>query len=232
MASERQIAANQKNAKKSTGPRSKAGREASRRNARRHGLAIAISGRYRDASQTLIAVPKSRWTRARCRQSGVRPVGVRKIRTWLFETLYYDATTTESMVELNDKLAKLERYERRAFSRRRRAMRQIWWFRIGLWEEKPAGSRVFRQRKGWRGVSQRRWMISNRRTRRGFAKPQCSDCLGHEPCIVFARRWLLGPATCVHCPALHELWCKTAQPVRGCMRSMHEWYHRYLQHLL
>ena len=42
MPSERQIAANRKNAKKSTGPRSKAGREASCRNARRHGLAIAI----------------------------------------------------------------------------------------------------------------------------------------------------------------------------------------------
>jgi len=42
MASERQIAANRRNAKKSTGPRSKAGREASRRNARRHGLAVAI----------------------------------------------------------------------------------------------------------------------------------------------------------------------------------------------
>jgi hypothetical protein len=42
MLSDRQIAANRNNAKKSTGPRSDAGRAASRRNARRHGLAIAI----------------------------------------------------------------------------------------------------------------------------------------------------------------------------------------------
>jgi hypothetical protein len=42
MSSDRKITANRNNAKKSTGPRSKAGREASRRNARRHGLAIDI----------------------------------------------------------------------------------------------------------------------------------------------------------------------------------------------
>ena len=38
MPSDRQIAANRNNAKKSTGPRSDAGRAASRRNAKRHGL--------------------------------------------------------------------------------------------------------------------------------------------------------------------------------------------------
>jgi hypothetical protein len=42
MPSARKIAANRINAKKSTGPRSKAGRQASRRNALRHGLAIDI----------------------------------------------------------------------------------------------------------------------------------------------------------------------------------------------
>ena len=41
MASERQIAANRQNAKKSSGPRSAAGKARSRRNALRHGLAIA-----------------------------------------------------------------------------------------------------------------------------------------------------------------------------------------------
>ena len=41
MASERQIAANRRNAKKSSGPRSAVGKARSRRNALRHGLAIA-----------------------------------------------------------------------------------------------------------------------------------------------------------------------------------------------
>ena len=41
MTSERQIAANRRNAKRSSGPRSAAGKARSRRNAQRHGLAIA-----------------------------------------------------------------------------------------------------------------------------------------------------------------------------------------------
>ena len=44
MPSDRKVTANRNNAKKSTGPRSVAGREAARRNARRHGLAVAIGG--------------------------------------------------------------------------------------------------------------------------------------------------------------------------------------------
>ena len=131
MASKRQIAANRRNAKKSTGPRSKAGREASRRNARRHGLAIAIETdpAFHDEIEKLAkALSLSQKVDEHARDAARAEfdlLRVRKIRTWLFETLYYDATTTKSMAELNDKLAKLERYERRAFSRRRRALRQI-----------------------------------------------------------------------------------------------------------
>jgi hypothetical protein len=52
---------------------------------------------------------------------------IRKIRTSLFEKLSLVANdgTSGSLAELNDKLAKLERYERRAFSRRKRALRQM-----------------------------------------------------------------------------------------------------------
>jgi hypothetical protein len=51
---------------------------------------------------------------------------IKKIRAFLFETLYFAETASPSgMTELNDKLAKLERYERRAFSRRKRAMRAM-----------------------------------------------------------------------------------------------------------
>jgi hypothetical protein len=42
MASERQIAANRRNARKSTGPRSGAGRKRASRNAYRHGLSLGI----------------------------------------------------------------------------------------------------------------------------------------------------------------------------------------------
>jgi hypothetical protein len=44
---------------------------------------------------------------------------IRKLRAWLFETLYLaDAALPDGLAELNESLAKLERYERRAFSRR------------------------------------------------------------------------------------------------------------------
>jgi hypothetical protein len=44
MATERQIAANRRNAVKSTGPRSSAGKRRARRNSYRHGLSVAATG--------------------------------------------------------------------------------------------------------------------------------------------------------------------------------------------
>jgi hypothetical protein len=133
--SERKIAANRSNAKKSTGPRSKAGRQASRRNALRHGLAIDIrtDPAYHDDIEQLAKM----MSRASGRQSvsdSARDVAeavldlsrIRKIRASLFETIYFsDTAAPDRLTELDDKLAKLERYERRAFSRRNRAMRAM-----------------------------------------------------------------------------------------------------------
>ncbi len=51
MASERQIAANRRNARKSTGPRSGAGRKRASRNAYRHGLTLSISSTAAYAKQ-------------------------------------------------------------------------------------------------------------------------------------------------------------------------------------
>jgi hypothetical protein len=131
MPSERKIAANRSNAKKSTGPRSKAGRQASRRNALRHGLAIDIrtDPAYHDDIEQLATM----MSRARGMQSvsdSARDAAeavldlfrIRKIRASLIEAAY---SAPDRLTELNDKLAKLERYERRAFSRRNRAMRAM-----------------------------------------------------------------------------------------------------------
>ena len=51
MASERQIAANRRNARKSTGPRSGAGRKRASRNAYRHGLTLNITSTAAFAKQ-------------------------------------------------------------------------------------------------------------------------------------------------------------------------------------
>jgi hypothetical protein len=50
-------------------------------------------------------------------------IRIRKIRACLYETLYFaDPAAPDGVITLNDKLARLERYERRAFSRRKRAL--------------------------------------------------------------------------------------------------------------
>jgi hypothetical protein len=136
MPSDRQIAANRNNAKKSTGPRSDAGREASRRNARRHGLAIAIETdpAFHDdiekLATTLSLSCGMQNVDERAREAAGAELDllrIRQIRARLFKTLSFVANdaTSGSLAELNEKLAKLERYERRAFSRRKRALREM-----------------------------------------------------------------------------------------------------------
>ena len=58
MASERQIAANRRNARESTGPRSGAGRKRASRNAYRHGLTLSITSTAAFAKQLDILVRK------------------------------------------------------------------------------------------------------------------------------------------------------------------------------
>jgi hypothetical protein len=131
MSSDRQIAANQNNAQKSTGPRSEAGREVSRSNARRHGLAIEIGNdpAFQDDIERLshALASDAQFARAHARETAEAEIDllrIRKIRAWLFEANYFaDAAPSDGLVELNKNLTKLERYERRAFSRRKRALR-------------------------------------------------------------------------------------------------------------
>jgi hypothetical protein len=133
MPSEKKITANRKNARKSTGPRSAAGRAASGQNARRHGLATGIGSdpAFRDDIEIL----------AKLLAGGRENIGefarevaeahldltrIRKFRAWLFQRMrFVGVASTESLMELGEQLAKLERYERRAFSRRKHAMRLV-----------------------------------------------------------------------------------------------------------
>jgi hypothetical protein len=135
MPSDRKITANRGNAKKSTGPRSVAGREAVRWNARRHGLAVAIGGDpafHEDIEKLAKALSLASGTQKiseHAREAAEAELDlkrIRKVRAFLFEKLYFaDNATPDDITDLNGKLAKLERYERRAFSRRKRALRAM-----------------------------------------------------------------------------------------------------------
>jgi hypothetical protein len=135
MPSDRQIAANRKNAKKSTGPRSQAGREALRRNALRHGLAVAIGTdpAFHDEIEQLakalsLSIGMESVSEFAREAAGAELdlLRIRRIRATLFETHYYtNPPSPDGPTELDNSLARLERYERRAFSRRKRALRTM-----------------------------------------------------------------------------------------------------------
>jgi hypothetical protein len=130
MASERQIAANRRNAKKSTGPRSAGGKARSGRNALRHGLSIASSANP--------AFQKDVMLLARALSPAGADIGdaaldaadaeidmlrARKCRTALIEESRGQAGPV--YFDLANKLGTLERYERRAIARRNKALRAI-----------------------------------------------------------------------------------------------------------
>ena len=133
MTSERKIAANRKNAKKSTGPRSAAGRAASRHNARRHGLATGIGSdpAFRDDIEILAKLLAGgrenigEFAREAA-EAHLNLTRIRRIRAELYARMrFFDAASTEDLMALAEQFARLERYERRAFSRRKRALRLI-----------------------------------------------------------------------------------------------------------
>jgi hypothetical protein len=128
MASERQIAANRRNAKKSSGPRTADGKARTRRNALRHGLSIA--------SSVIPAFHEDVMLLARALSPAGKDIGdaaliaadaeidllrIRKCRAALID----ESRDRAGLVDLADKLDRLERYERRAFSRRNKALRAI-----------------------------------------------------------------------------------------------------------
>jgi hypothetical protein len=135
MTSERKIAANRENAKKSTGPRSAAGRAASRRNARRHGLATGIGSdpALRDDIEILAKLLAQAGGRENigefareAAEAHLNLARIRRIRAGLYaRAQFIDPASTEDLMELAEQFARLERYERRAFSRRKRALRLI-----------------------------------------------------------------------------------------------------------
>jgi hypothetical protein len=135
MTSDQKIAANRNNAKKSTGPRTAAGRATSRLNARRHGLATGIRAdpAIRDDIEKLAGIFARASRRDKIGEFDLEAaeahldlLRIRRFRVALVKGcgLRGDASR-ENLMALGEQLSKIERYERRAFSRRMRALRLI-----------------------------------------------------------------------------------------------------------
>jgi len=130
MATEKQIAANRENAKRSTGPKTVAGRLKSSRNAYRHGFssplpfdpatlakvdafAHALAGKEADQEDLMSA--------AEFAEAQLELLRIRATRTALIAKLEFVET---DMQELRRLLA-LDRYERYAHTKRRRASAKL-----------------------------------------------------------------------------------------------------------
>lgn len=117
MATEKQIAANKANAQKSTGPKTAAGKLRSSRNAYRHGLSCPLrfdpifSAKVNAISRALGEEIKD----FACAQLELQRI--RSTRVGLMEKFDFNQPDTQTL----QRVAALDRYERYAETRRRRA---------------------------------------------------------------------------------------------------------------
>jgi hypothetical protein len=130
MATEKQIAANRANAKRSTGPKTKSGRHASSRNALRHGLSVPlpmtepISTEVDNLVRTLLQEGANDDQRAAARRVAQAHLALSRVRmvraTWV-------ASLDLERCILSDleRLMVIDRYERLARAKRRIAANKL-----------------------------------------------------------------------------------------------------------
>jgi hypothetical protein len=126
MATEKQIAANRANAKKSTGPKTAAGRLKSSRNAYRHGLSCPLqfdpvmSAKADAIARALIdegAGEQKLTSVAEFARAQLELLRIRSTRIELMAKIELDFNNTQEL----RRLVALDRYERYAHTKRRRA---------------------------------------------------------------------------------------------------------------
>jgi len=141
MASEHQRRANRKNARRSTGPRTAAGKANAAKNSFRHGLSADIrnNSTWSKDIETLAqhyweeAINRHRFVDARTAAEAQFAINrVRQARVALIENAAVDhsfITSTDHdgpvFSAIAEKLLQLDRYERRALSRRKRALQAL-----------------------------------------------------------------------------------------------------------
>jgi hypothetical protein len=130
VASEKQIVANRANAKRSTGPKTLAGKMASSRNAFRHGLSVPlqldpmISPKLDAIAQALASEQADEdWlmSAADFAQAQLRLLRIRAARTELMATIGPNYNDTHKLC----RVAAFDRYERYCFTKRRRASNKL-----------------------------------------------------------------------------------------------------------
>lgn len=142
MTSVRKVRANRTNARSSTGPRSALGKSRASQNARRHGLSLSaledpeLSTEVIAWAQRILRGRKSptlRYLAIQVAAAQIDLMRVRQARHLALSTAFADVSESdaehgygEAFADVAFKLAALDRYERRAFSRRKFAIREFY----------------------------------------------------------------------------------------------------------
>jgi hypothetical protein len=139
MATDRQIAANRRNGLLGRGPKTSAGKARSSRNALKHGLSIPVGQdktlrRQIAVLARILAQSEAGNVFGQARAAAEAELELVRARAVMEAVLTRAGNTAEwnggpkqgtALIHVLPKLQRLERYERRAFSKRRRALRAL-----------------------------------------------------------------------------------------------------------
>jgi hypothetical protein len=127
MATAKQIAANRANARLSTGPKSDTGRFNSSRNAFRHGLSgpLPMEGATVARIDIMARALGSERLARQVAEFQLELLRIRGVRNELMMSLNPQQMSLEQLAQQLERVSALDRYERKAFCKRRRARKKF-----------------------------------------------------------------------------------------------------------